>query len=80
MKISKELYKKISDLTLTDYEPLYTTNPDDEFLFVFDDKIEAILDNLICKIDDLEEKIEDIIEDRDTNYRRIPVKEQIRED
>lgn len=80
MKLDKELYEKVSNLTRTDYEGLYPKDPDEEYVIVFDDKIEAMLENLICKIDDLEEKIEDIIEDRDTNYRRIPVKEQIRED
>ena len=77
MKLDKELYEKISKLTGTDYEALYTKNPDDEFIFIFNDSIENMLQDLLSEIDRLEEKIEDMDQDIEDNYRPIPVAEQV---
>lgn len=77
MKIDKDLYERISKITLTNYEPVYDKDPDVETVVVFEDAINSMLEDLICEIDHLEEKYEDLKQDLEDNYRPIPYKEQI---
>lgn len=83
MKLDRELYEKIEKITLTDYEVDYPKEPNEEdgesFVWVYDSyQFESMLKDLICEIDKLEERIEDIEQDREDNYRPIPVGEQVR--
>ena len=68
MKLSKELYEKIEKLNLTDYEALYPKNPDIDFVYVPEDCMEAMLDDLLITIDKLNEKLEDIKENVRIEY------------
>lgn len=68
MKIKKELYDRISNTTLTDYEGKIL---DDEYYFIDEYGIESMFEDLFCEINDLEEKIEDIKQDIRDNYRPI---------
>ena len=82
MKIDRELYERVSKLTMTDYEVDYPKEPNNEFgesfVWVYDnEQIENMLQDLIIEIDRLEEKIEDIEKDREDNYEPIPVGEQV---
>ena len=82
MKIDRELYERVSKLTGTEYEVDYSKeryNEDGEsFVVVYDNyQIESMLSNLICEIDRLEERIEDIKQDIEDNYKRKTVAEQV---
>ena len=83
MKIDRELYEKVSKLTGTQYEVDYLKEPCTEdgesFVIVYDNyQLESMLRDLICEIDRLEERIEDLKEDRDTNWKRIDIASQVR--
>lgn len=54
MKISKELYKRISLLTESDYEGVVVNS--DEYYFD-EEVIKSMILDLICKIDSLDEKL-----------------------
>lgn len=69
MKIDKDLYEKVQKITLTDYKAHYTKDPDDDFVWIYDENIiDEMLDDLLREIDYQKEKIEDIEQDRDDNY------------
>lgn len=83
MKIDRELFEKVSNLTGTEYEVDYPKEPDNEFgerfVWVYDnEQIENMLQDLILEIDSLEERIEDLKEDRDTNWKRVDIASQVR--
>lgn len=77
MNIYKDVYEKIEELTKTDYNGQYSKDSDDEYVLVFSDEIEGMLEDLLSLIDNLKEEIKDIEEDRDENYKPIPVSEQV---
>lgn len=59
MKISKELYKRISDLTSTDYEGIVLS---EDLFYVEPEVIESMFEDMFCEIDRLEESKNDEIE------------------
>lgn len=73
MKIKKDLYDRVSNLTWTDYEGIEKG----EKVYVEEEVIESMLLDLIVEIDRLKEKYEDLENDVEENYKRIPVKDQI---
>ena len=81
MKLDRELYEKVSKITGTEYKVDYPKEHYDDFgeanVIIRDDyQIESMLEDLILEIHRLEERIDDIIEDRKENYRRIDVASQ----
>lgn len=68
MKISKELYMRISNLTNTDYEGIVLS---DDLFYVEPEVIESMFEDMFCEIDSLEEKIEDMEQDIKDNYKPI---------
>lgn len=76
MEIDRELYESISKITGWNYEPIYQKE-EDAPVIITRPKMENILEDLLIEIHDREEKIEDIIKDREDNYRPIPVEEQL---
>lgn len=68
LEIDKELKTKIENITGVDYE--FKDN------FLPSKNIVSIFEDLICEIDRLEEKYEDLEKDLEENYRPIPVSEQ----
>ena len=76
----------IQKLTKKEYDVMYSNNAESEYVKIYDEDvyIEMIRDLLEViqeqnrKIDHLKEELDDVIEDRDTNYRRIPIGEQVR--
>ena len=64
-----ERFKEISDITVTDYE--FKGN------FVPVVSLLAMIDDLLLELHEKEEQIEDIKQDIQDNYKRIPVSEQI---
>lgn len=71
--ISKENYKKIQEITITDYEVLdFVTK-----VLIKEDFIEPLIENLLIAYDSLKEEFEDYKRNVADNYRQIPVAEQI---
>lgn len=77
MMIDKELLEKIENITFTDYESYQVVGGNDDEVYVRGDLIEPMLEDLLIEIDRLNEKLEDVIRDREDNYRRIPVADQV---
>lgn len=59
-----ERIKEVSNITITDYEILGDFIPVENMM--------AAIEDLLMEIDRLEERIQDIEQDRDDNYRPIP--------
>ena len=76
MKLERELYDKIEDLTDTKYNGIFEDEPENPVL-VFGSDIESMLENLILEIDRLQEKIEDREKDIEENYERKSVSSQV---
>ena len=82
MKLDRELFEKVSNITGTEYEVDYLKEPCTEdgeaFVIVYDNyQLESMLSDLICEIDRLEERIEDMKQDIEDNYKRKTVAEQV---
>lgn len=69
LKIDEDLYKKISDITCTDYEKI------GDFMPV--DSIVPMLKDLLIEIEHQKEKYEDLERNLEDNYRPIPVSEHL---
>lgn len=63
IQLNEDLYKKIQSITMVDYEALGN--------FIPSESIEAMLEDLICEIERLEEKYEDLEQDLQDNYKEI---------
>lgn len=73
MQIDKEIYERVKKETMTDYEVQYTKDPDDDYVWVFNNhQIESMLENLLGEIIDLQERFEDYKEYVSENYKQIP--------
>lgn len=70
MIIDIEMFDRIKDLTMTDYDFCQMNNEEEKVMISYD-TVECILEDLICEIDRLEEKIEDREQDIQDNYRRL---------
>ena len=84
MKILLDKLLEIQNITDKQYDVVYSNNAEQEFVFVYEDVLENIMDDLLDCIDGLKnelkhskEELDDVIDDRDTNYRRIPISEQV---
>jgi len=83
MKIDRELYERVKNITGTDYGVDYPKEryegDGESNVIVYDNySIESMLEDLILEIDRLEEKIEDREEDIRDNYKRIDPASQYR--
>lgn len=65
----QKLIKKVQERTITDYEVKGEFVPVDSFI--------SMLEDLLAEVDRLEEEKEDIERDKEDNYRRVPIEEQI---
>lgn len=63
LKIDDDLYKKIKEYTMVDYERIGEDLPSNSIIPIFED--------LIYEIEKLKELIEDIEQDRNDNYKPI---------
>ena len=77
MMINKELLEKIENITFTNYESYEVVGGKDGEVYVRGDVIEPMLSDLLVEIGGLKEKIEDIIRDREDNYRPVPIADQV---
>lgn len=63
VKIDEELYKKIQQITFTDYNAIGNLIPVDS--------IEPMLEDLLCEIEHQEERYEDLEQNVRDNYRQL---------
>lgn len=75
MRMEQELYEQIEKITCTDYEGIIDKNGYDFIVTI--ESAKNMIQDLIFEIKRLEEEKEDILQDRQENYRPIPVEEQI---
>lgn len=79
MKIDEsnyEILEKASKMTGTDYEiRWFDAENIDGYIEI--ETLINIIEDLICEVDRLQEEIEDIEQDKQDNYRPIPVAEQV---
>lgn len=74
MKLETNLILNVEEKTQTEYNT-YKLG-DDDLRLVDAGEVEAMLEDLIHEINRLEEKIEDMEQDIQDNYTRIPVENQ----
>lgn len=65
--LDEQLVEEASEITMTDY-----SDSENEI-----EKAEAIIEELILEIKYLNEKIDDIVRDRDDNYKHIPYEDML---
>lgn len=66
--IDEKLLKKIENITITEYDVLF-----DRFLKI--EEVEGMLEDLVMEYEAKCEELEDVIRDRDENYRQLENKE-----
>lgn len=59
MKIDKEVYEKISEITGVDYEGMYYKDPDIDYLLVFSDAVNNMLEDMLVEYNRKVEELED---------------------
>ncbi len=69
LKLEDEMLKRIQSITLTDYEA--------KLGYVPAENVTEMIADLILEIGCLEERIKDIEQDRDDNYKPISYAEQV---
>jgi hypothetical protein len=74
MIIDEKVYDRIKEKTCTDYEGIRMK---DYGVAVNPDAVKVMLEDLLLEIGRLEEEIEDIIRDRDDNWKPISIEEQV---
>lgn len=72
MIINKELANKIKSKTLNEYGIKI-----DDKVYLEQNDVLSIIEDLLVEIDNLEEKYEDLERDMQDNYKHIPIEEQI---
>ena len=68
IKLDEKIIKKVEELTLT------KVNREDEFVYA--EAIPSLIEDLLIEIDELNEKLLDIEEDRQQNYTPINYEDQ----
>ena len=76
MIMNNEEYQKIVDITMNSYNPMKLANEKD-YVYLTQEMVSYMIEDLICEIDSLQEKYQDLIRDVEDNYKRISIEEQI---
>ena len=69
-----EIFERVSEITMTDYDIKWWDSHNIQG-YIEPDSLLDMIEDLICEVDRLEEKIEHIIQDRNDNYRQLTPKE-----
>lgn len=71
-----EILEKASKITVTDYDIKWfdAENIDG---YIDNDSIISMIEDLICEVGRLEERIDDLEQDIEDNYKPIPIAEQL---
>ncbi len=73
MRVGEDNYEtllRVSEITMTDYNIKWSDSHNLKGYIDPDDML-IMIEDLICEVGRLEEKIEDIIRDRNDNYKQI---------
>jgi hypothetical protein len=70
MILDNGLIEDIEKITYSNYTK-YKFNNDDEKTWIPDEDLISMYENLVCEYHVLEEKLEDVIQDRNDNYKQI---------
>jgi len=65
-----DIFNKVSKLTMTDYE-IKWFNAENIKGYIDNEGLICMISDLLLEVERLEEKVEDIIQDRNDNYRQI---------
>lgn len=68
MKMDKEVYEKISEITGVDYEGMYYKDPDIDYLLVFSEAVNNMLEDMLVEYNRKVEEINDLKQDIEDNY------------
>ena len=71
-----DIFKRVSDLTLTDYE-IKWFNSEEINGYIPAENLLSMIEDLLCEIDSLEEKYKDFEKYVEDNYRHLTYEEQI---
>ena len=71
MRIYKDLYEKTKKITFTDYDAHYEKDPDYEYVWVHEENVNSMIDELLYLVDELQEKYDDLKQDIADNYKYI---------
>lgn len=78
MKLDKELYEEIANLTGTEYDVQYRKDADYEYVDIYNNHtIESLLENLLGKYKQLEEKYDETEKYYIDNWQPIPISSQV---
>lgn len=77
MMIEKELLERIEKETFTDYGSYDVVGGNDDKTYIPMENLEPMLSDLLLEISNLKEKIEDVIRDREDNYRPVRCEESV---
>lgn len=77
MNIYRDTFEKISEITKTDYKVIYLEDADGEYVMAFDDSVNSMLEDLLIKIDSLNQEIENLKKDIEDNYKPISIASQV---
>lgn len=77
MMIEKGLLERIEKETFTDYGSYDVVGGNENETYIPVENLEPMLSDLLIEIDRLKEKIEDIIRDREDNYRPVRYEESV---
>lgn len=72
MIIDKKIYDKVCEITYTGYDPLIET---DKEVLLSVDSIMSMLEELMWEVDSQKEKVEDLEQDIEDNYKPITKEE-----
>ena len=72
MIIDKEIYDKVCEITYTGYNPLIET---DKEVLLSANSIMSMLEELMWEVDSQKEKVEDLEQDIEDNYKPITKEE-----
>lgn len=75
MRMETAIVENIEEATNTQYKK-YRISDNEKQVLIVAEEIESMFENLLDKIESLEKEIEYIKEDRQENYKRIPVENQ----
>lgn len=75
MRLEAELVERVEELTNTSFKKYYISDNEKQVLIV-SEEVSNMFESLIDKIEGLQKEIDDINQDKEDNYQRIPVEDQ----
>ena len=74
MRLEIELVQAVEEATGTEYKKYFIS--DANKVLVVNEEVSSMMEDLLDKIEGLKEELEEVKNDRNENYKRIPVENQ----